>query len=88
MHSLKTAPIKECDTLSNMTQQLMELIEQVKTWPIERQEDVARVIEQMAESGTETYQLTDEERRLIQEGLASPVVSDHEMEKFWKRHQS
>ena len=88
MHSLKTAPIKECDTLSNMTQQLMELIEQVKTWPVERQEDVARVIEQMAESGTETYQLTDEERLLFQEGLSSPVVPDHEMEKFWKRHRS
>ena len=71
-----------------MTQQLMELIEQVKSWPIERQEDVARVIEQMAESGTETYQLTDEERLLIQEGLASPIVPDHEMEQFWKRHQS
>ena len=71
-----------------MTQQLMELIEQVKTWPIERQEDVARVIEQMAESGTETYPLSDEERLLIQEGLASPVVPDHEMENFWKRHQS
>ena len=71
-----------------MTQQLMELIEQVKTWPIERQEDVARVIEQMAESGTETYQLREEERRLIQEGLASPIVPDHEMEQFWKRHRS
>ena len=45
-----------------MTQQLIEIIERVKTWPAWRQHDVARMIEAMEESGTEVYHLSDEER--------------------------
>jgi hypothetical protein len=70
-----------------MTNQLLELIERVKTWPAERQQDVARMLEAMEASGTETYRLSDEERRLVDEGLASPVVSDADMKKFWNRHR-
>ena len=70
-----------------MTQQLIELIERVKSWPDERQQDVARMIEAMEESGTAVYQLSDEERSLVDEGLASSVVSDEDMEKFWNRHR-
>lgn len=66
---------------------IIKLMERVKTWPAWRQEDVARVIERMEESGTGTYRLSDEERELIDEGLASPTVSEEEMEKFWDRHQ-
>jgi hypothetical protein len=66
---------------------ISEIIERVKTWPAQRQEDVARVIERMEESGTEMYRLSDEERRLVDEGLASRVLPDDEMEKFWNRHQ-
>jgi hypothetical protein len=66
---------------------ISEIIERVKTWPAERQEDVARVIERMEESGTEIYRLSDEERRLVDEGVASSVVPEHEMEKFWNRHR-
>ena len=46
-----------------MTQQLIELIERVKTWPVERQKDVARLLEAMEGSGTKLYQLSDDERR-------------------------
>ena len=70
-----------------MSQQLIELIERVKSWPVERQQDVARMIKAMEESGTEVYRLSDEERRVVDEGLASGVVSDEDMEKFWNRHQ-
>ena len=70
-----------------MTKELSEIIERVKTWPAERQEDAAHMLKAMERSGTETYQLSDEERRLIDEGLASPVVSDEDMEKFWNRHR-
>ena len=66
---------------------ISELMERVKTWPAQRQEDVARVIERMEANGTETYHLSDEERRLVDEGLASPVVSGEDMEKFWNRHR-
>jgi hypothetical protein len=44
------------------------------------------MIEAMEASGTEVYQLSDDERRLIDEGLASGIVPDDEMEKFWNRY--
>jgi hypothetical protein len=53
---------------------LAEIIERVKRWPALRQEDVVRVIERMEEIGTDTYRLSDEERQLIDEGFASPLV--------------
>ena len=74
-----------------MSQQLTELIKRVKTWPAWRQQDVARMIEAMEESGTEVYRLSDEERLLVDEGLdqanRGQFVSDEDMEKFWHRHR-
>ena len=74
-----------------MSQQLTELIKRVKTWPAWRQQDVARMIEAMEESGIEVYQLSDEERLLVDEGLQQAkrgkFVSDEDMEKFWNRHR-
>jgi hypothetical protein len=74
-----------------MSQQLTELIKRVKTWPAWRQQDVARMIEAMEESGTEVYQLSDEERLLVDEGLdqanRGQFLSDDDMEKFWNRHR-
>ena len=70
-----------------MTRQLKEIIERVKTWPVQRQQDVARMIKAMEESGTDVYRLSDEERRLVDEGLASGIVSDNDMGKFWNRHR-
>ena len=43
---------------------LVELMEHVKRWPVERQRDVEHLLEAMIEGGTETYHLSDEERRL------------------------
>lgn len=44
----------------------------------------------MEKAGTEVYQLSDEERELIDEGLAEAergnFVSGEDMEKFWNRH--
>ena len=74
-----------------MTQQLTELMERVKRWPAWRQQDVARMIEAMEESGTEVYRLSDEERLLVDEGLdqakRGQFVPDGDMEKFWNRHR-
>lgn len=46
------------------------VLERVKTWPLERQEDAAAVLLRMEEVGTELYELSDEERADIVEGLA------------------
>ena len=69
-----------------MTQLLSKIFERVKTWPEQRQDDVVRMLESMERQGPEVYRLSDEERRLIDDGLASGVVLDNEMEKFWNRH--
>lgn len=69
-----------------MTQQLLELIERVKSWPEWRQDDAAYLLELMEESGTNIYRLSDEERGAVRKGLASDVVSDAELKAFRHRH--
>jgi len=74
-----------------MTQQLSQILERVKTWPPERQDDAARMLEAMEKSGAEVYRLSDAEHRLVDEGLEEAnrgqFVSDKDMEKFWNRHR-
>ena len=52
-----------------MIKVLEEAIEKVKRLPKERQEYAAEVLEQIAEAGDEVHVLTEEERRLVREGL-------------------
>ena len=70
-----------------MTQQLLDIIERVKNWPVERQDDAAYLLEMMEEGGTDIYRLSDEERTAVREGLASPVVTDAELKAFRNRAQ-
>ena len=53
-----------------MMKVLEDAIEKVKKLPPERQEYAAEVLEQIAEAGAGVYTLSDEERRLVREGLA------------------
>ena len=53
-----------------MIKVLEQAVEKVKTLSKERQEYAAEVLEQIAEVGDEIYHLSDEERRLVREGLA------------------
>jgi hypothetical protein len=52
-----------------MTKTLEQAVEKVKKLSRERQEYAAEVLELIAEAGDEVYILTDEERRLVREGL-------------------
>jgi hypothetical protein len=52
-----------------MTQQLIEIIERMKSWPEWRQDDAAYLLAMMEESGTRIYRLSDEERLAVREGL-------------------
>ena len=70
-----------------MTQQLLDIIERVKNWPVERQDDAAYLLEMMEEGGTDIYRLSDEERTAVREGLASPVATDAELKAFRNRAQ-
>ena len=75
-----------------MIKVLEQAIEKVKTLSEERQQYAARVLEQIAEAGDGVYRLTDEERRLVREGVADleagRIVSDADMDAFWRRHRA
>ena len=74
-----------------MIKTLEDVFERVKSWPKERQEDVARVLETMEHSGASVYRLSDEERALVEVGLEQAdrgeFVSDIDMEAFWNRNR-
>lgn len=75
-----------------MIKVLEQAIEKVKALSEERQQYAARVLEQIAEAGDDVYRLTDEERRMVREGLddldAGRVVPDADMAAFWDRHRA
>ncbi len=74
-----------------MIKALEQAIEKIKTLSKERQEYAAEVLEQIAEAGDEIYRLSDEERRLVREGVAEldagHGVSGAEMTEFWNRYR-
>ena len=53
-----------------MIKALEEAIEKIKGLSKERQEYAAEVLEHIAQADDEVHHLTDEERRLVDEGLA------------------
>jgi DNA-binding protein H-NS len=53
-----------------MIKALEKAIEKIKGLSKERQEYAAEVLEQIADADDEIYHLTDQERRLVDEGLA------------------
>lgn len=66
-------------------------IEKVTRLSEERQRYVAQVLEQIVGAGDDLYRLSDEERRLVREGLADldagRIVSDADMDAFWRRRR-
>jgi ribosome assembly protein YihI (activator of Der GTPase) len=52
-----------------MNKVLEQAVEKVKTLSEERQRYAAEVLERIAAAGDGVYQLSDEERRLVREGL-------------------
>lgn len=78
--------------MTDMIKVLEQAIEKVKQLSEERQEQAAHILEQFAAAGDDVYKLTEEERRLVREGLddldAGRVVSDADMQNFWARHRA
>jgi predicted transcriptional regulator len=69
--------------------QIEEVLERVRTWPPERQEDAVRVLLEMEAQGTAVYQLSDDERADIEEGLREiergEVASDADVAAMFNR---
>ena len=67
---------------------LTDVLQRAENWPQEDQEALAEYAREIEARRTGVYQLTDEERAAVREGLAEAhrgeFVSDDEMYKFWK----
>lgn len=74
-----------------MNKRLEYVLERVKGWPEERQRDVAQLLDEVEQAGTDVYRLSDEERRLVEVGLdqakRGEFVSDADMDAFWNRNK-
>jgi predicted transcriptional regulator len=74
-----------------MIKALEEAIEKVKALSEERQAYAAEVLEQIAAAGDEVYRLSDEERRLVREGLAEldrgEVASEEEVRAVFDKYR-
>jgi len=72
-------------------EQIEQIFERVRTWPLERQEDAAHILLRMEELGVEPYQLDGDERREIEAALAEAeggeFASDEEVEAVFSRYR-
>jgi len=74
-----------------MTRLLQDVIDRVRNWPAERQEDAARLLLDLEAQQNNTYRLTPEQVREvkdIQKQLrdgAMPFATDEEMAVLWKK---
>jgi len=69
---------------------IKETLNRVLTWPLERQEEVARMVQVLETHEGEAYHPTDAEWEAIMEGFAQAqrdeYASDEELEALWRRH--
>ena len=74
-----------------MIKALEQAVDKVKKLSKERQEYAATVLEQIAEAGDGIYTLTDEERRLVREGLdeldRGEVATDAEVRAVFDKYR-
>jgi len=65
------------------------ILERVRTWPVERQEDLAQIALQLEQQDQAEYSLTDEQVREVQrirgQVRAGMIASDEEMAEAWKK---
>jgi predicted transcriptional regulator len=72
-------------------EQIDSVLQRVRTWPPERQEDAVRVLLQMEAAGTQVYRLSDEERVEIEasmeEARRGEFATDEEVAAVFNRYR-
>ncbi len=67
------------------------VLDRVRTWPIERQEDAARTLILMEAESEEIYRLSDEERVAVEKSRESArrgeFATDEEVTALFNRHR-
>jgi predicted transcriptional regulator len=70
--------------------QINTVLEKVRSWPPEDQEELIEIAREIEARRSGVYVMSDEERAAVEEGLAQArrgeFVSDEEMAAFWKKH--
>jgi hypothetical protein len=67
-------------------EQIDSVLERVRTWPEEDQEELVEIVREIEARRTGVYMIGDEERDAIARARREPFVSDEELDAFWKRH--
>jgi hypothetical protein len=67
-------------------EQINTVLESVRSWPQEDQEELAEIAREIEARRTGVYVLSDDERAAIEEAERSGVASEEDVATFWKRH--
>jgi predicted transcriptional regulator len=66
------------------------LLEQVESWPVEEQEELADVAREIESRRSGVYRLSDEERAAVRAGMDAArrgdFASEEEMDEFYSLH--
>jgi len=74
-----------------MTKLLQDVLERVRTWPDDRQDDAARLLLELEAQQTSDYRLTPEQVKEVEELQAqirdgtAEFATDEEMAALWKK---
>lgn len=66
-------------------EQIDSVLERVRSWPQEDQEELAELVREIEARRTGIYVLSAEEREAIAKARREPFVSDDDVQAFWKR---
>ena len=71
-------------------EQITAVLESVRSWPQQDQEELAELAREIEARRTGTYVMSDEERSAVGEALSQTrrgeFVPDDEMDAFWKKY--
>ncbi len=66
-------------------EQINVVLESVRSWPQEDQEELAEIVREIEARRTGVYVLSDDERAAIAKARRGRYASDDEVDAFWKR---
>ena len=66
-------------------EQIDVVLEKVRSWPREDQEELAEVVREIEARRTGVYVLSDEERAAIEDAERSGLATEEEVDALWKR---
>jgi hypothetical protein len=66
-------------------QQIEAVLEKVRSWPQEDQEELAELARDIEARRTGVYAMTEDERRAVAAAREGPLTGEDEVADFWKR---